>query len=466
MNKNEWMDGLDNIDPDIIEQCTVKMEAAHKIRKKALYTRIAAIAACVCLIFVGITQHFVKGISIRIADNSTEYTQKAYGNSSSAEIDMYGDADIDTRGISVNSKYVDVLPDVYTFYADWEQTEFRLLRMEKLETLSGKNMPEEFYYIIPVEYMTDFSIYDQFVIRDMAQYAYDKTTVYNKTKNSPEVLELAVFGYYVLHFDFLGDWFDAYDVEGFRDTRLWTSTDAWIKSVGEFSANRTIEQAKKSASSGANYNRNSAKTLISLSGEAAEALEYMTSLENGIYAPLYTSGRMLYLFPDIQLGNIRYINNFATNEGIIIYDKGWNSENPEKYEIIYSKAQFTDDDLNRLPDLAAAVVSIAKEYDKGNIIPPHILHHRFLELKDYGIFGWYAKTPDGIIGIVRVTWEYDSDKLRNSYDDAYYIIEYGDKYCRRISRDALVKKLGEYETTHIYLGKYGLNGKVYDRYDY
>ena len=45
-------------------------------------------------------------------------------------------------------------------------------------------------------------------------------------------------------------------------------------------------------------------------------------------------------------------------------------------------------------------------------------------------------------------------------DDAYYIIEYGSDVCKPIERDALLEKIGEYEKTYIYRGKYDGNGKV------
>ena len=78
----------------------------------------------------------------------------------------------------------------------------------------------------------------------------------------------------------------------------------------------------------------------------------------------------------------------------------------------------------------------------------------------HGIFGWYAKTEEGIIGIIRVTWCYRSNYYDLYYDDAYYIIEYGSNEYKPIDRDSLLKKFGKYESTFIYTGAYDALGKV------
>ena len=61
-----------------------------------------------------------------------------------------------------------------------------------------------------------------------------------------------------------------------------------------------------------------------------------------------------------------------------------------------------------------------------------------------------------MIGVVRVTWSY-----RKGYsDDAYFIIESGSDSLRPIDRDALLRRIGSYETTYIYDGEYNQNGKI------
>ena len=70
-----------------------------------------------------------------------------------------------------------------------------------------------------------------------------------------------------------------------------------------------------------------------------------------------------------------------------------------------------------------------------------------------------------MIGVVRVSWCYKdtaSDYYSDHcfFDDAYYIIEYGSDACTPIERDALLDRIGEYDTTFIFLGEYNDYGKV------
>ena len=128
----------------------------------------------------------------------------------------------------------------------------------------------------------------------------------------------------------------------------------------------------------------------------------------------------------------------------------------------FSKARFSNADMGALPDLRAAITTVADAYDNGEIHPPHIEDYEKLRLASHGIFGWYAKTESGVIGIVRVTWRFYTEKHEDYCDDAYYIIEYGSDTCKDIDRDALLELLGDCEITYIYTGKYNEQGKYSD----
>ena len=78
-------------------------------------------------------------------------------------------------------------------------------------------------------------------------------------------------------------------------------------------------------------------------------------------------------------------------------------------------------------------------------------------LYKHGFFGWYAKTNDGVVGIVRVTWNFRFGAM----DDAYFIVDQTANEIRQIDRDSLIEKFGEYETPYIYRGEYAKNGKIW-----
>lgn len=107
-------------------------------------------------------------------------------------------------------------------------------------------------------------------------------------------------------------------------------------------------------------------------------------------------------------------------------------------------------------------MAVKTSFENGEITPPHIRDHGELENTVNGIFGWYAKTDRGVIGIVRVTWCYVSDKYDLHFDDAYYIIEQGSDLCRAVDRDDLLEILGDFEKTYIYTGEYNEYGKYSD----
>ena len=155
------------------------------------------------------------------------------------------------------------------------------------------------------------------------------------------------------------------------------------------------------------------------------------------------------LSPEVQFSFQRYIDGIRTNETGMLYAE----------KVKWSKARFTEDDMRRLPNLPAAIDTIIAALEAGDIKPSHIQGIKEGASSSNSVFGWYAKTNRGIIGIVRVNWCFENKR----YDDAYYVIEYGSNICYPIDRDNLLAAFGDYETTYIYTGEYDESGKV-ERY--
>lgn len=463
----EWNEGLNQLDSDLIEDyIEQKDRLERRKRRRVVRIRLGSMAASLCLILstffllplleedpqiTPTTQEPTPTIHI----GNTQPLQAGplyYGNASSESVGAA--AELNNSGISVTATFSEGLPDTYTFYDDWRQDEYRILRMKTVTLLKGQEMTEEFYYLVPVDYMTDFSLYDRFVILDMSQYTYECAVLYNKSQNKAEKMDLVIFGYDVYANAFLGSKIMAFDVNGNFDARLWDATEKWRSSTayGENTIG-TILEAEEKARQDTWCNDLCVHRLMGISGEAAEVLEQITTLENGIYVPRFSTQK-LYLYPEVQLTATRYLNGFATNESVSIYSKEWTGGEEDTYS--RTKAQFSEADQNALPNLAGALEAVSEAYNAGRISPPHIQNSEELKLYTYGIFGWYAKTDNGVVGIVRITWRYWSNEL----DDAYYIIEYGEDGCVPISRDDLLIRLGGYESTFIFLGDYDENGKI------
>ena len=502
MKENEFLDGVSNIESDVVERF-VSMDnklqkKANKPKSKGIWLRFGAIAACFLLIVsviiavpmlreddpgvinppdetnndVGVNptpdtegdgRPNIPIVNVQVPSSAPQY----YGSESSVNSSSSSaEADIVQSGISVTARFAEALPDTYTFFDDWEQVEFRILRMEVITVLEGAKMTEEFLFIVPERYMTDYSIYDKLVFIDIAQYGYEYSLVYNKTKGCAEQLEMVLFGYMNTHFSSLGINVMAFGSDDLFDMRLWDSTEGWIANTHytveyfgiEYYQNYTLQDAEEEArNSGHGEDHYYVHSLADVNGKAAEALDYIKTFENGVYVPTLGGGKLFY-GPEVQLGFRRYINGFATNENGMIYADSVN----------WSNARFSKEDEQNLPDLQAAVAAVISAFESGEIKPPHLQNANQEKLKSSSVFGWYAKTANGVIGVVRVSWYYEDRDLSHYYDDryfddAYYIIEYGSDECVPIDKDTLVDRIGtDYEKSYIFVGEYDEYGKVRD----
>ena len=374
-------------------------------------------------------------------------------------------------GAFVTATLEETLPDVYSFYSSYSvrfntylmKNEYRLLRMKTVRVLAGKDMVDDFYLLVPVEDMTDFSIYDRFVISHMLQYGYEYSVLYNKTQEKPEALNLVLFG---LH----ANWsMMAFDENGDFDPRLWESNEHWNYNYHVISTPpATLAQAES------NYGRISpdyrnAVLLKDVTGDAADVLAWSQSFENGLFVPdcsVYFTRS--YISPCVQYHATRYVNNFATNEAVYVWGKGyWDFISIDSCFV--TKAHFTEEDLADLPDLASAVETVTALLESGQLSPPHIDWRIEIDSSTYQIFSWYAKTPYGVLGIVRVDWkciERNGNSYKTHEDDAYFIIEPGSDRVQNIGRDSLLFRLEDYERTYIFSGQYNNEGKVRKYYVY
>ena len=452
MKEQEFLDAVSRMEPDVVERFVAMdnrlQKRAGRSKAQRIWMRVGAMAAAFAIVLGGVSlisrrQHLTPVIPI-VNTQSASGAPLYYG--SSASVGGSGSSsEVSTTGLTVKAELMEVLPDTYTFFDDWKQQEYRLLRMKTQKLLQGGEMTEEFYYLVPMEFMTDFTRFACFIIRDMAQITYEYGVMYNKTQGTAEQLNLVIFGYHVYKYDELGEQMLAYNDIGVFDQRLWNSNDLWKRVTENAHGISTLSAAELYLRNDERHRDRYVHLLKDVSQESADMIAYARSFDNGFYIPTFSSTK-LSLSPEVQLPTVRYINGFATNEYIRI--------EADSYE--WTKARFEEQDMENLPDLSSAITAVASAYEAGEVTPPHIRNHTQKKLSGYGIFGWYAKTKDGVIGVVRVTWSY----YKGYSDDAYFIIESGSDECRPIDRDALLRRIGSYETTYIYDGKYNQNGKI------
>ena len=473
MKQTEWNEGLNHIDPALVQEYVEQKEKRTKNNKRLrLWTRIGALAACFALIFgaiilspllrengadvvlppdnpigPGITpplegDQFEPIINPQIPSPAPQY----YGiDSNDTESDQMPRRD----GISVTAKFLEILPDTYTFFDSWNQEEFRLIRMKTEKLLKAREMTDEFYYIVPVGFVTDLSLYDCFVIKDMAQFTYDYSVLYNKTQGKAEQMSLVIFGGNTIAYQLIGPTFMAFDQEGKFDERLWNATEDWKKWTNHVRPESTLNEAEENATFDSKL---CVRLLKNITGEAQQTLTQLKTFDHGLYIQ-DLSGTLLYGWDEVRFLVRRYINGFVTNEHISIRGE------KDTDSVTRSKARFNEQDLATLPDLTSAFSSLVDALENHSILPPNFSAEIEVKMKTTGLFGWYAKTEDGVIGILRVTWSIFSRDREYYYDDAYFVVEYGSQECRQINRDDLLELLGEYEATYIYTGEYYEYGK-------
>jgi hypothetical protein len=261
----------------------------------------------------------------------------------------------------------------------------------------------------------------------------------------------------------------AFDENGIFDISLWESTESWAEETARdrehlenphypesqvigygWTADRCEEAIQKWQDKSL-----CANTLSNItSSEVLKAIEYARNSENGLFVPSHDFNSLCGS-PNLLITYRRYINGYPTDEYIHIYGD----------EIDYSQAKFTEADAATNIDLASAVNTISKELDKGNILPPHLTLNEDHEIYGRGIFAWYAKTDDGIIGVVKISWIYRDKKTWDRYyDDKYFIVEADSSVCLSIERDELLKLVKK--SGYIFDGEYSEDGMdiVYPMY--
>ena len=451
MTKKDFIYAMGNIDPSFIERAAPGEKLPK--RKMNAFVRWGSLVAGICtlLIVCIILNHVMLPEVQRVFSEAPMFYGDSFaeGNGKVAEESPWW-------GISVTARLKKVLPDTYSFFDSWAQTKFRLLKMEVINVLSNGEMTDEFYFIVPVDYMTDYTVFDKLVLENMGQYCYEHSVLYNRTRQCAEVIDGVVFGR-------SNEWLSldknvmAFDWLGRLDVRLWSSTEAWSKSTGvpykhspdEFKG-ITLKQTEEAVRERADKREFNVRRLASVSGEAVEKLAYIKDLDNGVYVTK-GDGWKLYGKNEVELRYRRYINGFATSESGVIYS--------DRY--VQDSVQFTKEDESRLPDLRSSFKIITTECDQEIIVPPHIKNYNDYRLTRHGSFAWYAKTRDGIIGVVRVMWCYKGEG-RLYYDDAYFVVRYGEKDYTRVEQDELLAMTEGYGTDFIYRCDYDDCGIVYE----
>ena len=225
MKKKEWNQGLDHIDYDLVEKYTLQKEKLKsRQHTKSVWLRVGALAACLVII-IGVvimlpyspndtpndTPSIVEttpsvelnnivgphekltGSSEQFVVNSSSGEGESVGSEETESIVEYWDFIVSPWHFIVKVRVVGTYSDeYYDIQPGGNQSPYRLVKMEVLETLHGENMPQYFLYLIPSSLYVDLSVYDALLI-SMKQCGTEHYVLKNTTQNKMEAFNCPVF---------------------------------------------------------------------------------------------------------------------------------------------------------------------------------------------------------------------------------------------------------------------------------
>ena len=490
MKKKEWNEGLNHLDPDLIEKHIEQKERLRQKNKKpkSVWLRFGAIAACFLLIVSAIIVVPMlreddpgiipePGTTENPVVNPPDYTPIIFDatvspehlNGNSLEFIVGSSVAISggesaappafqfSHGIAVKAKVVKNHPDKYyklDVSSDYYPTAYRLIQMETIEVISGENVPQYFLYLIPEYVYVDMSVYDSLLI-SMTQLGVENYVLKNRTQNQMESFELSIFADYQDHPE-LGNIIAFTD--GVFDESLWQN-DTWrygyqfaemyldnpehshlVVARGD-SESEVISAIKEQYDAWYNNHTLSVKTLGFTTQAAKDALEYVKPFANGVFSQTYLpyngSGELIFR---------RYINGCQTEETIRI--------DLLTEEVTYSEVRYTKEDMEQIENISAHLSEKANEYMEQLPTPPHT-DPEGKELLCLNLYAWYVKVDGKLYGVIKTAWRYKEkdDWFIQYYDDSYVLYDMTAGTATDISRDDLVNIVG---TRNVYRGEYGI----------
>ena len=473
-NKNIYI-SLGGLDPELV----MKAAPAEKVQKKKRNTWVkwASMAACIALIIsavivvpmlreddfvvdppshtpiifdANVSPEQLNGSSLEFIVGSSLSISGGAADSEPPKFEFAG-------GLMVKARVVKNYPDLYyklDVSSERRPTEYRLIQMETVDVICGKNIPKYFLYLIPSHLYVDMSIYD-FLFISMSQLGTKNYVLRNGTQNQMECFEIPIFADYQDHPD-LGNIIAFSD--GVFDESLWQNK-SWIYGyqfaryyldnpkysdlvVKRGASERKVLSAINKRLDDWYGDKHPERSLITLdfsTEEAKEVVKYVSPFKNGVFSQQLYYNQNLIIFT-------RYINGCQTEETIKI--------DLLTEEVTYSEVSYTKEDMEQIENISVQLSKKAKEYAEELPIPPHT-DPEGKTLMCLNLYAWYVKVDGKLYGVIKTAWRYEekADYNIEYYDDAYVLYDMSAGTAADISRDDLVNIVGE---RNVYMGEYGI----------
>lgn len=355
------------------------------------------------------------------------------------------DFNFDISYFIVKAKVVKNHPGLY--YGLDNNYAYRLIQMECLQVIRGKDMPQYFYYLIPSYLFVDMSVYDSLLI-SMSQIGTENYVLKNGTENQAEALPLHVFadlngqpghpelGNIIAFSDGVFDeslWQNKSWLYGYQFAKLYLDDPQNSRLVvgrGDSESdvisviNDRIEENKQWLEG--RYLDPTLLTLRFTSQAAKDALEYVKPFANGVFSQYLNAQYIIYR---------RFINGCQTEETVTI--------DLLTEEVIYSEVRYTNEDLANIENIAAHLSEKAKEYAEQMPTPPHT-DPKGKKLLNLYLRAWYAKVDGKVYGVVKTVWDHmeEGDYYIKYCDEDYILYDMSASTAANISREDLIALLG------------------------
>ena len=487
MKENDFLDGVSNVELDVVDRF-ISMDNKLKKKPKGILIRAVAIAACLALILsatilVPMLQENTpeppdNGISsvppddvispvpnpvpgITVIDKLTGAQELFFCN---PEYENAGEEyDVISPFFAiytvVEAEVIEVLPDVYytpgtydyPFYTS--ATKYRIARLSVKDHIFGEGHSDEIFLRFPYYSEDIFNGHDTFIF-SLSQVGIENYVMINDTRKEicyfPDMYQTALtndLGYgCVIAFK-----------DGIVDRSFWDKTTHFLPKghcghyldnpSSKFPAknNNTVEEVKANIEVRiAEVMENNADRYFAVkpyydhytaadvfaSDEAKQVWEYLRPSKTNVFV----QERMTFNDDRVIARYVRIINGFLTDERIVI--NGYTGENGN---VSKQGATYTPEDIAKAPDIGSAIANLKL----SELKPSHMEIVDGMEQMSVMAQGFYRKIDGEIYGIVRIIWCYSHPEIPflHTMDDCYYLYD-EDGNGRIIERDELKELLG------------------------
>ena len=337
------------------------------------------------------------------------------------------------RGFAVHARVLEVLPDIYVIpEKNLGRENYRVLRLQVLETVAGEDLPEEIYFLLPEAYNPRLLQYDLLINLD--QVGVENYLLFNTTQRRSETFSM-VFACGVVSREYsmthTVDPTAIYTSEvlcilPYKDGVLtWPAGEAWSDDQEDFEYFSTKENAVYPLRG--DMTLAEAKAAV-MPARQAFADKYDVEIPEPTlrYADSYNMGINLGNFNTPEVGTFsqiyhrhedkflfcRVIDGFYTNEVYTFYPDG---------QMASSEVEFTQEEIRSAPKLYPIVRQLQGQSPKESTC-------RLFT-------AYYFKTDWGVYGVVRGEWE-----VGNQSQEIIFLV-HPDGTAENVTLQELVAKL-------------------------